>query len=70
MDDRELQHAVMAELAKEPGLKSSEIGISVKNGVVSLSGLVDSYPEKLIAELRAKRLSCVRAVAEEIKVIQ
>jgi osmotically-inducible protein OsmY len=68
MNDRDLQLAVMDELAWEPGLKSSDIGVSVKDGIVSLSGLVESYPEKMAARRGAKRLSYVRAVADEIEV--
>ena len=56
----------MAELLWQPALGSAEIGVSVKNGVVMLSGIVDSYYKKLLAEKAAKRVSSVNAVAEEI----
>lgn len=67
-NDRDLQRAVMDELGWEPGVKASDIGVSVKDGVVALTGIVDSYAEKWSAELGAKRLSGVRAVANEIEV--
>jgi osmotically-inducible protein OsmY len=66
--DRDLQRAVMDELGWEPGVKASEIGVTVKDGVVTLTGFVDSYSEKWAAERGAKRLSGVRAVACEIEV--
>lgn len=58
----------MAELLWEPGLRVAEIGASVKNGVVVLSGIVDSYFKKVLAEKAAKRVAGVKAVAEEIQV--
>lgn len=47
--DRELQRSVIDELGWEPGVKAAEIGVSVKDGVVTLTGNVDSYPEKRVA---------------------
>lgn len=66
--DRDLQRAVMDELSWEPGGKASDIGVSVKGGVVTLTGFVDNYPAKLWAERAVKRLSGVESVADEIKV--
>ena len=66
--DTELQQDVMNELKWEPTLKSAEIGIAVKDGVVTLSGYVDSYVKKLVAERAAARVFGVRAVAEAIQV--
>jgi len=56
----------MAELLWEPALGSTEIGVSVKKGIVVLSGIVDSYYKKVLAEKAAKKVSGVSAVAEEI----
>ena len=67
-DDKDLQQAVMYELEWEPGVRASDIGASVKDGVVTLTGLVDSYPEKLSALQATKKLSSVRALADEIEV--
>lgn len=66
--DGQLQSDVMAELAWEPSVDHADIGVSVVDGVVTLSGFVKSYPEKLAAEHAAKRVAGVKAIAEEIKV--
>ena len=66
--DAELQQDVMNELKWEPTLKAAEIGVAVKDGIVTLSGYVDSYVKKLVAEHAAARVFGVRAVAEEIQV--
>jgi osmotically-inducible protein OsmY len=66
--DAELQQDVMNELKWEPTIKSAEIGVAVKDSVVSLSGYVDSYVKKWTAERAAARVFGVRAVAEAIQV--
>jgi osmotically-inducible protein OsmY len=66
--DRELQRAVLDELGWEPGVKASGIGVSVTDGVVSLTGYVDSNFEKWAADRGAKRMLGVMAVANEIEV--
>ncbi len=66
--DLDIQQDVIAELLWEPGLRVAEIGASVKNGVVILSGIVDSYYKKVLAEKAAKKVAGVKAVAEEIQV--
>ncbi|MFC1994753.1 BON domain-containing protein [Chloroflexota bacterium] len=66
--DTELQQDVMNELKWEPTIRAVEIGVGVKDGVVTLSGYVDSYVKKWAAERAAARVSGVRAVAEEIQV--
>ena len=67
--DAELQRDVMNELKWEPTIHAAEIGVSVKDGVVTLNGDVDSYSKKWAAERAVKRVAGVKAVAEEIKVI-
>lgn len=66
--DSQLQHDVIAELEWEPSVDNADIGVSVHAGVVTLSGYVKTYPEKLAAEKAAKRVAGVRAIAEEIQV--
>ena len=66
--DSQLQLDVMEELEWEPGLNHEHIGVSVDNGVVSLSGTVQSYAEKLLAEDTARRVKGVRAIAEDLNV--
>lgn len=67
-DDSDVQRDVLDELAWEPSVNSAHIGVSVKDGVVTLSGHVDSYAEKYAAEDAAKRVDGVRAVANELDV--
>jgi osmotically-inducible protein OsmY len=66
--DAQIQQDVMAELKWEPFLRAHEIGVSVKDGVVTLSGQVDSYSKKLMAEKAAKKVSGVKAIAEDIQI--
>ena len=66
--DAELQQHVMDELKWEPTIHAAEIGVAVKDGVVTLSGSVDSYGKKWAADRAAKRVFGVTAVIEEIKV--
>jgi osmotically-inducible protein OsmY len=66
--DSELQRDVLNELKWEPSVDAAHIGVSVKNGVVTLAGHVTSYAEKWAAEEAAKRVYGVRAVANEIDV--
>ena len=66
--DAQLQQDVMNELKWEPTIHAAEIGVAVKDGVVTLSGSVDSYGKKWAADRAAKRVFGVKAVTEEIKV--
>ncbi len=68
--DGALHRKVLAELEAEPSLREEEIGIAVKDGVVTLTGRVQSYDHKFAAELSAARVSGVEAVADELKVQQ
>lgn len=66
--DYQIQKDVMDELKWEPFLDASEIGVAVKNGIVTLSGMVDSYSKKLTAEKAVKRVAGVKAIAEDIQI--
>jgi osmotically-inducible protein OsmY len=66
--DAQLQQDVMAELKWEPAVHAEQIGVEVKNGVVTLAGEVGSYAEKWNAERAAQRVGGVRALAVEIQV--
>jgi len=66
--DRELQIDVLDELRWEPGVNATDIGATVKDGVVTLEGTVDSFAEKWAAERAVKRLPGVKALAVELKV--
>lgn len=66
--DIALQQDVLDELKWEPCVNAAHIGVSAKNGVVTLSGHVPSYAEKYAAERAAKRVYAVKAVADELDV--
>jgi osmotically-inducible protein OsmY len=66
--DIELKKKVEDELRWEPRVNAAAIGVAVKDGVVTLTGYVDSWAEKWGAEHAVKRVSGVAAVAEEIEV--
>lgn len=66
--DSQLQQDVMAELKWEPAVHAAQIGVEVKDGVVTLAGEVSSYTEKLNAERAAQRVSGVQALAIEMTV--
>jgi osmotically-inducible protein OsmY len=63
-----LQKDVQDALKWEPLLHSAEIGVTVKDGVVTLLGTVDSYIKKQEAEHAAKMVSGVKAVVEKIEI--
>lgn len=64
----ELQKDVQDEISWTPMLNPAEIGVTVKDGLVTLTGVVDVYSKKLAAENAAKIVKGVKAVAEEITV--
>jgi osmotically-inducible protein OsmY len=66
--DAEVQADVIAELKWEPRVQAPEIGVSVKDGVVTLSGWVDSYSKRWAAEEAAHRVRGVKAVANDVEV--
>ncbi len=68
LQDQALQQAVIAELGWEPSIVASHIGVTADDGVITLSGHVDSFVQKHAAEDAARRVKGVRAVAEEIEV--
>jgi osmotically-inducible protein OsmY len=68
MSDNALQEAVLAELRWDPSITAAHIGVTAKDGIVTLTGHVESYAEKHSAETAARRVRGVKAVAEEIEV--
>jgi len=66
--DEEIRNSVLMELKWDPKITSTDIGVSVKDGVVTLTGFVPSYWEKDAAEKAAKRVYGVRAVANDVEV--
>ncbi len=67
-NDDEIKDDILAELDWDPRITSSQVGVTVKDGAVTLLGTVGTYSEKLAAERAAKRVQGVRAIAEEINV--
>ena len=67
--DNQIQKDVMEQLKWEPFLNASEIGVAVKNSIVTLSGQFDSYSKKLAAENAAKKIAGVKAIAEDIQIV-
>lgn len=66
--DQEIQRDVLEEMRWEPRLQPNEIGVSVKDGVVTLTGWVDSYLKKFDAEEAAHRVQGVKAVVNDVEV--
>jgi osmotically-inducible protein OsmY len=68
VDDHQLRQNVLDELDFEPRIGSTNIGVGAHEGVITLSGFVSSYAEKLAAERAARRVKGVTAIAQEIEV--
>jgi len=66
--DQEIQLDVLNELKFDPRVQPNEIGVAVKDGVVTLAGWVDSYAKRWAAEEAAHRVRGVRAVANDLEV--
>jgi hypothetical protein len=66
--DEQIQRDVLAELKWDARVQPNEIGVAVKDGIVTLTGWVDSYPKRWAAEEAAKRVRGVKAVANDIEV--
>ena len=66
--DTQIQTDVLAELKWEPRIQPNEIGVAVKDGIVTLTGTVESYTKKYAAEEAAHRVHGVKAVANDIEV--
>lgn len=68
MTDSSLQQAVLDELNWQPSVKAANIGVTAKDGVVTLTGHVGSMAEKWAAERAVSSVFGVKAVAEELEV--
>jgi len=67
-NDLNLRQRVIDELAWDAGVEAAHVGVAARDGVITLSGHVDSYAQKLAAEQAARRVKGVKAIAEEIEV--
>lgn len=68
MDDKRLRRNVLDELEFDPSIDAASIGIAVEDGVVTLTGHVGSFFEKVAVEEAVRRIAGVRGIAEEIEV--
>jgi osmotically-inducible protein OsmY len=67
-NNSELQKDVQDAIKWEPLLNAAEIGVTVKDGIVTLTGIVDNYSKKTEAEDAAKNVAGVKAIVEKIEV--
>lgn len=67
--DAQLQKDVIEELRWDPSVGSAEVAVAAKNGVITLSGQVESVAKKYAAVRATERVAGVRAIAEEIEVV-
>ena len=66
--DAQIKQDILDELVFEPNIDETQIGVIVEDGVVTLSGVVNEYHKKAVANKVAKRVIGVKAVAEDIEV--
>ena len=66
--DSDIKRDVETELKWDPDIDPTDIGIAVKDGVVTLTGFVRSYSQKWQAEVDTKRVAGVRGVANDLEV--
>ena len=67
-NDSDLQHDVIDELDFEPTVDASRIGVAARDGIVTLTGSVPSFSDKIAAEAAAKRVAGVHGIADELRV--
>lgn len=68
LDDSEIRRQVLAELDWDPSIDASNVGVAVKDGVVTLTGTIPNYWQEKEVERVVKRVAGVRAVAEELTI--
>jgi osmotically-inducible protein OsmY len=66
--DRQIRDEVEAELDWDPSFDSRQVGVAVKNGIVTLSGHVNAFPDRWAAQKAAQSVADVKAIANEIEV--
>ena len=67
--DSDLKNDVLSELSWDPLVPQTRVGVTVNDGVVTLSGHLDTYAEKVAARRVAERVSGIKAIAVELDVI-
>ena len=66
--DEEIQRDVLAEFQWDARIRPTDIGVAVKDGIVTLTGRVDSYVKKVAAEDAAHHVQGVKAVVNHLEV--
>jgi osmotically-inducible protein OsmY len=66
--DEQIQRDVLDEMKWDARVQPNEIGVAVRDGVVTLTGAVDSYAKKWVAEQATQRVRGVTAVASELEI--
>ncbi len=66
--DAQLKNDVCAELDWDPSINASQVGVAVKDGIVTLTGHLDTYAEKHAVERAVQRVHGVQAIAVEMDV--
>jgi osmotically-inducible protein OsmY len=67
--DEEIQRDVLAEMKWDARVLPNEVGVSVKDGVVTPTGWIDSYSKMWTAQEAARRMRGVKAVADDLGLI-
>jgi len=68
MTDKDLRQDIIDELDFEPSIDSADIGVAVENGVVTLTGYVPTYAQRITTEEVVRRVKGVKGIAQEIEV--
>ena len=68
--DRQLQEQTLAALERQHGVNAAHIGVSVRDGVVTLHGVVPTFREKWLAERTVRCLPAVRAFSSDLQVVR
>lgn len=66
--DAQIQSDVTAELMWDPSVIAANVGVAVHDGIVTLSGTVDTYAQKHAVERAARRVAGIRGIAEDLEV--
>jgi osmotically-inducible protein OsmY len=67
--DSDLKNDVLTELSWDPVVPEAKVGVAVSDGVVTLTGHLDSYAEKIATKRAVERVAGVKAIALEIDVV-
>ncbi|MGB3390678.1 MAG: BON domain-containing protein [Pseudaminobacter sp.] len=68
MNDSTVRQDILDELDFEPSIDAADIGVAVENGIVTLTGHVPTYAQKVTVEDVARRVKGVKGIAQEIEV--